>query len=73
MSSGCGTIVGEPRAQARESQPKAVLGLFDPTVRPRVEKDYLTFSVPYAMFVEMVENVPGSFLEIEPWLVVRNR
>jgi len=73
MSSGCGTIVGEPRAQAREPQPKAVLGLFDPTVRPRVEKNYLTFSAPYGMFVEMVENIPGSFLEIEPWLKVRNR
>jgi uncharacterized protein (DUF169 family) len=73
FSAGCGSIVGEVRAQALEPDPKAVLGMFDPAARPRMEKSYLTFAVPYPMFTEMVENIPGSFLEIEPWLNIRNR
>lgn len=72
-SSACGSLVTEPRAQALKPNPKAVIGLFDPSVRPRVEKNYLTFAAPYAMFVEMVENIPGSFLEIVPWLEIRDR
>jgi len=73
FSSGCGTLVNEARVQALEPEPKAVIGMFDPAARPTVEKHYLSFSMPYVMFVEMVENIPGSFLEIEPWLKIKNR
>lgn len=73
FSSGCGSLVSEPRAQALEPEPKAVLGMFDPSARQLMEKDLLTFAVPYSMFIEMVENLPGSFVEIDPWLKIKNR
>jgi len=73
FSAGCGSMVGETRAQALQSEPKAVLGMFDPAARQSVEKELLTFSVPYSLFIEMVNDIPGSFLEINPWLRIRNR
>ena len=73
FSSGCGSVVNEPRAQAKGEMSKAVMGMFDPSARPHVDKNLLTFSMPYKMFIEMVENIPGSFLEIDPWLGLRNR
>jgi uncharacterized protein (DUF169 family) len=72
FSSNCGYIVSEPRFQATQPEPKAILGGFDPAARPKMEKHLLTFSMPYSMFMEMVENIPGSFLEVEPWLKVRD-
>jgi len=73
FSSGCGSIVSEPRAQALESEPKAVLGMFDPSARGSVNKNHLTFAVPWRMFIEMLENIPGSFVEIEPWVKIKSR
>ena len=73
FSSSCGSIVTEPRAQASEPVPKAVIGMFDVAARPEIEKNHLTFSAPYSRFLEMVEHIPGSFLEIEPWLNLKNR
>ncbi|WP_242966483.1 DUF169 domain-containing protein [Clostridium sp. BSD9I1] len=32
-----------------------------------VEADMLSFSVPYKMFLDMEENVEGSFLEKDLW------
>lgn len=73
MTSGCGSIVAEPRYQATQAEPKGVLGLFDPAARPKEDKRFLSLAVPYRMFVEMVENIPESFLEIEPWISLKNR
>lgn len=73
MTSGCGSIVNEPRVQAKNPQPKAVLGMFDAAARPKMEKQFLTFSVPYAVSTEIVGNIRGSFLEIEPWTGMRDR
>lgn len=73
FSSGCGSMVTEPRAQALEPEPKAVIGMFDPSARPNMEKYLLTFSVPFRRYVELVENIPGSFLEIEPWAKLKER
>lgn len=41
------------------------LSLTDITVRPMVEDDMLSFTVPYKMFME--ENFKGSFLEKHLW------
>jgi uncharacterized protein (DUF169 family) len=73
FSSGCGSVVSEPRSQGLEPEPKAVLGTFDPSARGSVNKNYLTFSAPWRIFAEMLENIPGSFVEIDPWLKLRDR
>ena len=50
-----------------------MVGLTDITVRPMVEPDMLSFSVPYKMFIDMEENIRGSFLEKKSWARVRDR
>lgn len=53
--------------ESQKENPKAVVGLTDITVRPMVETDMLSFSVPYKMFLDMEESVEGSFLEKPLW------
>ncbi len=73
MTSGCGSIVSEPRAQIGKPEPKGIIGMIDPAARPKEDKRYLTISFTYGMLIEMVETIPGSFLEIEPWTKLKER
>ena len=73
FSSGCGTILTRPLKEAEKDQPRAVLGMFDVSARPMVEKDVLTLAMPYSIFLRLLENVSGSFLETESWKKVRQR
>ena len=43
------------------------------SARPHIEKDLLSFTVPYRMFLEMESNVESSFLKQESWMKVRQR
>lgn len=67
FSSGCQSFFLLPYAETQKENPRAVVGLTDITVRPMVEPDMLSFSVPYRMFLDMEENVKGSFLEKHLW------
>lgn len=67
FSSGCQSIFLIPYAEAQKENPRAVVGLTDITVRPMIEVDMLSFSVPYKMFLDMEESVEGSFLEKHLW------
>lgn len=67
FASGCQSIFLLPYAQSQKENPKAVVGLTDITVRPMVETDMLSFSVPYKMFLDMEKSVGGSFLEKPLW------
>jgi hypothetical protein len=73
FSSGCGAVVTHPRKEAEKADGRAVLGLFDLSARPHVERDLLTFAVPYGMFRRMATNVPESFLGTRTWEVIRKR
>ncbi|WP_019554959.1 DUF169 domain-containing protein [Propionispira raffinosivorans] len=67
FSSGCQSVFLIPYAEAQKENPRAVVGLTDITVRPMVDPDMLSFSVPYKMFLDMNESVMGSFLEKRLW------
>ena len=73
FGSGCGTILTYPLKEAGKEQPRAILGMFDVSARPMVEKDFLTLSMPYVIFLKLLENVSGSFLETESWKKVLQR
>ena len=73
FSSGCGAILTHPLKEAVREQPRAVLGMFDVSARPMVEKDILTLAMPYSVFLKLLENVSGSFLETESWKKVLGR
>lgn len=73
FGSGCGTILSYPLKEVGKEQPRATLGMFDVSARPMVEKDTLTFSMPYSIFLKLLENVSGSFLQTESWKRVFRR
>jgi uncharacterized protein (DUF169 family) len=73
FSSGCGAIVTLPLAEDARPDPKAVMGLFDPSARPYVDRNLLTFAVPFRLFIRMAGNVPESFLVTRTWETLRKR
>ncbi|MFZ5981604.1 MAG: DUF169 domain-containing protein [Candidatus Zixiibacteriota bacterium] len=70
---GCATIVYHPYHEGKRERPRAVLGMFDVSARPCTPKDTLTFAVPFAKFVRMIDNMTESFLITEQWDKVRER
>jgi len=60
-------------AEARRDRPRGVIGFFDIAQRARVDRDLLSFTAPYSLFLEMEANVEGSFLEMEDWLELQAR
>ena len=73
FGAGCHSICLMPVNEGLKEKPRAVIGLFDITVRPMVDANMLTFTIPYKRFLEMEENVAGSFLEKHQWLKVAER
>lgn len=73
FSSGCQSIFLLPYGEGQKENPRAVVGLTDITVRPMVNPAMLSFSMPYTMFLEMEENITGSFLEKPLWHRVAER
>jgi len=55
-----------------EEKPPAVVGLTDISARKYVRKrlgaEYLSFAMPWSLYLEMEANVWGSFLERSPWV-----
>ena len=74
FGAGCHTIGIIPYAEAKAAEPRAVIGLTDISARRHVDKDLLSFTVPFSMYLQMEENVDGSFLKKEVWmnLIERN-
>jgi uncharacterized protein (DUF169 family) len=71
FGAGCHTIGILAYNQTKEENPKAIIGLTDPSARrytaDALGHEYLTFAVPYNMFEELESNVEGSFLERHTW------
>ncbi|MBN2327041.1 MAG: DUF169 domain-containing protein [Candidatus Omnitrophica bacterium] len=70
---GCASIVYHPCLQGQSETPKAVLGMFDVSARPYVPADTLSFSIPWAKFECMMENMDESFLITKSWKKVQAR
>jgi uncharacterized protein (DUF169 family) len=73
FAAGCSQVCLIPYQESLKSEPKAVVGLTDVTVRPLVDPEILSFTVPYRMFLEMEEDVSGSFLEKRSWAKLAER
>lgn len=73
FGAGCHSTCLIPWYEAGRERPRAVVGMIDITARPFIDADLLAFSVPYSMFKEMEDNVPGSFLDKPDWQKVAGR
>lgn len=70
-AAGCQTICLLPFREAKSKKPRAVVGLTDISARKYVRtllgSEYLSFAMPWEMFLEMEGNVEGSFLGRPTW------
>jgi uncharacterized protein (DUF169 family) len=71
-AAGCQTIGIYPYREAKSKKPHAVVGLTDLSARVYVRKQlgdpyFMTFSLPFSLYEEMEQHVPGSFLERHTW------
>ena len=73
FGSGCSTIVQYPYLERNADRPRGVIGMFDPSARPFVPKNVVTFSVPMNKFVRMIENMEESFLITDSWCRIQKR
>jgi hypothetical protein len=73
FSSGCGSIIYYPWIEQQKKNPRAVLGMFDPSARPCVMVDVLTMAIPMKKFVKMIGYMEESFLITETWGKVRKK
>lgn len=62
FSSGCQSIWTLPYKEAGNEMPRAIAGSLDPTVRMFLPEGTISFSVPSGRFIEMCDNIEGSFL-----------
>ena len=71
FGAGCHNIGVLAYQEARREKPRAIVGLTDISARLQIVnslgREYLTFAIPYKMFLEMESNVEGSFLERTTW------
>jgi len=73
FGAGCGSIIYYPYLEKDSARPRAVIGMFDPSARPCVPANVLTFSVPMSRFVRMIGHMDESFLITDTWKKVRKR
>jgi len=73
FAAGCGALVHYPYLEKDAERPRAVIGMFDPSARPCVAKDTLTFAVPMVKFAKMIGYMEESFLITDTWKTIRKR
>jgi uncharacterized protein (DUF169 family) len=73
FGAGCGSIIYFPYLEINAERPRAVIGLFDPSARPCVAENILTFSVPINKFEKMTGYMDESFLVTDTWKAIRKR
>lgn len=73
FASGCVAVVSFATVENRKGGRRCFLGMFDPSARPLVPKNELTFAVPMSRFREMLATMSDSALYQHAFSVVRRR
>ncbi len=70
FSSGCQSIWTIPYREKKAADPKCIVGCMDPAVRHYLAAEVVGFSIVAERFLEMADNVAGSFLERQEWQAI---
>lgn len=73
FGAGCSNIFAWPLLYKRKGINKAVVGGVDPSCRPFMKVDELSFTVPLNILEKMIEVAPRSFLGKKTWRGVLKR
>ena len=69
--SGCEILIASPMKEPESEDPRAVIGLLDPSARAHITPSLLSFSAPWPRFLTMLENMGASFLNTYVWEDIR--
>lgn len=73
FGAGCVQSLLYSMTDAEAGRSRCMIGLTDPSARKCIEKDVLSFSIPYARFLEMESRADGSLLSKETWRTLSKR
>ena len=73
MGAGCSSLIYYPWLEQQKENPKAVLGMLDPSARPCVQTDILTMAFPMKKFVKVIGYMEESFLITKTWTTVQKK
>jgi hypothetical protein len=73
MGAGCSSIIHYPWLEQQKEEPKAVLGMFDPSARPCMPPDMLTMAIPMKKFTRIIGFMEESFLITKTWETVKKK
>jgi hypothetical protein len=73
FGSGCSTIISFAVRENRESGRRCFVGMLDPSARPLVPKNELSFVIPKCRFVEMLDTMKDSALFQHAFSIIKKR
>lgn len=63
FAAGCQSLWTIPFRERASDAPRGVVGCMDPSVRRYLGPGVVSFSIPAQRFLEIVDHIPGSFLD----------
>jgi hypothetical protein len=73
MGAGCSSIIYYPWLEQQKDNPKAVMGMFDPSARKCVQLDIMTIAFPMKKFAKVIGYMEESFLITPTWDTVKKK
>ncbi len=74
FGSGCSSLISQTIVENKRNGHRTFLGFFDPSVRPSVEENILSFAIPMSRFKTMYDTINQSCLSGVPaWMKVKER
>jgi len=74
FGSGCSSMISQTVVENQNNGHRTFLGMFDPSVRPHLEPNILSFAIPMSRFKTMYHTISQSCLKgTHGWLKVKNR
>lgn len=73
FGAGCAQAVLYAVKNQESGQDLCTIGLTDPSARKYIDKELLSFSIPFDRYVEMESKVAGSFLTKDDWQQISKR
>lgn len=73
LGAGCAQTFLYPLDSQDNDRDICTIGLTDPSARMCIDKDLLSFSIPYRRFCVMEEKADGSFLTYRTWNMLLKR